>query len=85
MPSKDRERGRRWKRLREAVLRRDGHRCAWCGAKATHADHVVPRSLGGPDTLANLVASCARCNQSRGARLGPPRPASRNTRTRDGW
>src|SRR5690606_29747119 len=31
---------------RRGVLRRDGHRCAYCGAHATTVDHVMPRSRG---------------------------------------
>jgi 5-methylcytosine-specific restriction endonuclease McrA len=53
--------------------------CVWCGAAATTVDHYpVPRALGGPATLENLVPACTRCNYSRGAALGnrlrPPRP-----------
>lgn len=47
---------------RTGVLRRDGHRCAYCGAHATTVDHVHPRSRGGQDTWENLVACCLRCN-----------------------
>lgn len=47
---------------RRGVLRRDSHRCAYCGAHATTVDHVMPRSRGGGDTWENLVACCTRCN-----------------------
>lgn len=66
--------GRRVAALTRAVLERDGRRCAWCGGTATTADHIVPRSAGGPDTLANLQAACAACNYSRGNRARPTRP-----------
>lgn len=54
------------RRLRYEVLRRDGHRCRYCGASAPDApltvDHVVPVALGGPDEPSNLVTACADCN-----------------------
>jgi 5-methylcytosine-specific restriction endonuclease McrA len=53
---------------RRGVLRRDGHRCAYCGGHATTVDHVVPRSRGGADTWENLVACCVRCNNAKADR-----------------
>ena len=53
---------------RRGVLRRDGSRCAYCGASATTIDHIVPRSRGGEDTWENLVACCLRCNNVKGDR-----------------
>lgn len=54
------------KRLRYEILRRDEHRCRYCGAKAPDVritvDHVVPIALGGSDDPANLVAACVDCN-----------------------
>lgn len=47
---------------RRGVLRRDEHRCAYCGKNANTIDHVTPRSRGGRDTWENLVACCLRCN-----------------------
>ena len=47
---------------RRGVLRRDGHRCAYCGKSADTIDHVIPRSRGGADSWENLVACCLRCN-----------------------
>ena len=47
---------------RRGVLRRDGNRCAYCGASATTIDHVMPRSRGGADSWENLVACCLKCN-----------------------
>ncbi|MBT2498106.1 HNH endonuclease [Agromyces sp. ISL-38] len=47
---------------RRGVLRRDEHRCAYCGRSAATIDHVLPRSRGGRDTWENLVACCLRCN-----------------------
>lgn len=53
---------------RRGVLRRDGHRCAYCGKTASTIDHVLPRSRGGKDTWENLVACCLRCNNVKGDR-----------------
>lgn len=53
---------------RRGVLRRDLHRCAYCGKAASTIDHVLPRSRGGQDSWANLVACCVRCNGVKGDR-----------------
>lgn len=53
---------------RRGVLRRDGHRCGYCGRTATTVDHIHPRSRGGKDTWENLVACCLRCNNAKGDR-----------------
>lgn len=54
------------KRTRYEVLRRDEHRCRYCGASAPDVkltvDHVTPVALGGTDDPSNLVAACAACN-----------------------
>ncbi len=60
--------GRRVPVTRRGVLRRDGHRCAYCGKAASTIDHVLPRSRGGKDTWENLVACCLRCNNIKGDR-----------------
>lgn len=52
---------------RRNVLRRDGHRCQYCGATdRLTIDHVLPRSRGGPDAWENLVAACVPCNHRKG-------------------
>jgi 5-methylcytosine-specific restriction endonuclease McrA len=51
---------------RRGVLRRDSHRCAYCGRSADTIDHVHPRSKGGQDTWQNLVACCFACNNKKG-------------------
>ncbi|MFI8100146.1 HNH endonuclease [Streptomyces sp. NPDC101118] len=53
---------------RRGVLVRDQHRCAYCGARATTVDHVVPRAQGGGDTWLNTVASCAEDNHRKADR-----------------
>jgi 5-methylcytosine-specific restriction endonuclease McrA len=50
------------------VLRRDAHRCAYCGNSAGTIDHVLPRSRGGKDSWENLVACCLSCNNLKGDR-----------------
>jgi 5-methylcytosine-specific restriction endonuclease McrA len=58
----------RW--TRRGVLKRDGHRCAYCGRPADTVDHVVPLSRGGARTdWFNTVACCGRCNARKGNRL----------------
>lgn len=37
---------------RHGVLLRDARRCAYCGARATTVDHLLPRSRGGDWTWA---------------------------------
>lgn len=60
--------------LRFDVFARDGFRCRYCGRGPEQgvyleADHVIPRSEGGPDTLANLVTACWDCNRGKSAKL----------------
>jgi 5-methylcytosine-specific restriction endonuclease McrA len=45
-----------------------GYKCAYCGGKFEHMDHVIPLSKGGPHCLANLRPSCAHCNLSKGSK-----------------
>lgn len=61
--------------LRHRLAEAQNWRCCYCGvpmvcepnadAQAT-IEHVVPRSLGGPDHPDNYVIACKRCNQARG-------------------
>jgi HNH endonuclease len=58
------------KRLRYEVLKRDGHRCHYCGATAAEAklvvDAVVPEVLGGSHKdPANLLTACDPCNNGK--------------------
>lgn len=58
---------------RAQVFERDGGVCQICTAeldpKNWHEDHVIPISLGGPDTLDNCQATCPGCNLRKGARV----------------
>ncbi len=55
---------------RKNILRRDGHRCAYCGRSdlTLTIDHVMPKARGGGDTWENLVAACVKCNNKKGDR-----------------
>jgi len=48
------------------VLKRDGHRCGYCGKPADTVDHIHPQSKGGGNTWENTVACCFKCNQIKG-------------------
>lgn len=63
--------------LTDLVWKLSGGCCAYCGVSKESAiaigarltvDHIVPRSMGGPDELWNLVAACGKCNSSKGNR-----------------
>ena len=69
-------------RLRAQVYERDAGCCRYCRSgplkksgmgnskdrrRVIHYDHVDPDELAGPDA-ANLIVSCARCNESNGRR-----------------
>ncbi len=55
---------------RKNILRRDGHRCQFCGRGdlPLTVDHVIPVSRGGEDTWDNLVCACVDCNNRKGDR-----------------
>jgi hypothetical protein len=54
-------------RRRREIFERSGGRCHYCPQVLTldgkwHAEHQMPRALGGTDEPGNLVAACVRCN-----------------------
>jgi 5-methylcytosine-specific restriction endonuclease McrA len=62
---------KRVKRLRDEAVIRQGNRCFYCGevfdeANLPTADHLLPKSKGGLETEANIVAACHPCNQDKG-------------------
>jgi hypothetical protein len=59
---------RSWRNLREHILRKDRDTCRYCGAPASHVDHVIPIARGGTDQESNLVAACVNCNLEKGGR-----------------
>ena len=50
------------------VFRRDNFQCRYCGIDTVPltVDHLVTWESGGPSIPENLVASCQRCNNTRG-------------------
>ena len=75
---------------RKNVLKRDNHRCQYCGCTSVPLtlDHIVPKQHGGRDTWGNLVAACHPCNVRKGNRtpteaemplLRPPHKPTRIT------
>jgi len=55
---------------RKNIIRRDGHRCQYCGQSRTAmtVDHVIPKNRGGGDAWENLVCACIHCNNKKGNR-----------------
>ncbi len=55
---------------RKNIIKRDGHRCAYCGQRdeSLTIDHILPKSRGGGDSWENLTACCVRCNNKKGNR-----------------
>lgn len=55
---------------KQAIFRRDGYRCVYCGATFDAGDltvdHVEPRVKGGDHSEGNLVTCCRRCNAEKG-------------------
>lgn len=52
-------------KLRQRILRRDGHQCQECGAqvgKSAPVDHLVPVFEGGTDDPDNLRTLCGPCH-----------------------
>ncbi|SFC95475.1 HNH endonuclease [Thiohalospira halophila DSM 15071] len=58
--------------LREYLLHRHGHTCAYCQGESRdpvlEVEHVHPRSRGGSNRVANLVIACQTCNTAKGNR-----------------
>jgi hypothetical protein len=55
---------------RRGIMARDGNRCVYCGtATKLGIDHVIPRTLGGPEEDWNMVVSCEACNKRKGQKL----------------
>lgn len=62
------------RRFGATLAKKHGWKCHWCGIaiyvnggpfdKAT-VDHLKPRSVGGTNSLDNLVLACRVCNGSR--------------------
>ena len=60
---------RKWRQIRQIVINRD-QCCQRCGTEDNlTVDHILPRSLGGDDSLFNLQVLCSICNSSKGGRF----------------
>jgi len=52
---------------RKNILRRDNHRCQFCGVSSNLTiDHIIPKSRGGEDSWENLITACIKCNNKKG-------------------
>ncbi|ELA6496128.1 HNH endonuclease [Salmonella enterica] len=65
--------GAKWRRLRDAAMRRDRGLCVLCLAagravSATDVDHIIPLAHGGADALDNLQCLCTPCHRHKTAR-----------------
>ena len=55
----------------DAVYRRDGGRCVYCGATENlHLDHIIPFSRGGATNVENLQLLCQKCNLTKSNKIG---------------
>ena len=57
--------------LRAYVFHQNQHRCFYCGeqGKPLTLDHIIPKSRGGTDRVANLTTACLKCNQQKDNQL----------------
>lgn len=53
------------KRFRQSIYEAWNHECAYCGAKATSLDHIVPRYKSGCSNWYNLIPACQPCNNNK--------------------
>lgn len=57
--------------LVDAVYRRDGGRCVYCGSTENlQLDHIIPFSKGGATTIENLQLLCQKCNLEKSNKIG---------------
>jgi len=56
----------------EHKLKMQKNQCFWCGDgvdMSGHLDHVLPIYRGGTNNSSNLVASCKKCNLTKGTEI----------------
>lgn len=59
------------KEVADAVYRRDGGKCVYCGATENlHLDHIIPFSRGGATNIENLQLLCQKCNLQKSNKIG---------------
>ncbi|RVT96311.1 HNH endonuclease [Rhodovarius crocodyli] len=69
--------GRTGRALFDRICGEQNWRCCHCGFRTNldvpgrqpTREHIIPRSLGGPNTYDNLALACARCNGERGSNM----------------
>lgn len=55
----------------DAVWRRDGGKCVYCGSiENLQLDHIIPFSKGGATTVKNLQLLCQKCNLQKSNKIG---------------
>lgn len=55
----------------DAIYRRDGGRCVYCGSTENlHIDHIIPFSRGGATSIENLQLLCQKCNLQKSNKIG---------------
>lgn len=55
----------------DAVYKRDGGRCVFCGSTQNlQLDHIIPFSKGGATTLDNMQLLCQKCNIEKSNKIG---------------
>ena len=55
----------------DAVYKRDGGRCVYCGSTENlQLDHIIPFSKGGATTIENLQLLCQKCNLEKSNHIG---------------
>lgn len=66
---------------RQRLIERDGMLCALCGLpmgrRTVTIDHILPKSLGGTNDMANLRLAHKKCNRRRGNKLDADRDVQR--------
>lgn len=64
----------KYKNIKEELIKENGNRCSICGKnfdddEQIDIDHIVPRALGGKDTIENLQLTCRICNRKKSNKL----------------
>ena len=56
--------------VREYLLEKWHHQCAYCGAKNVplQIEHIAPKSRGGSSRISNLTLACRSCNEKKGTK-----------------
>ena len=52
--------------VQEAVYKRDGGKCMFCGNRRNlEFDHIIPLAKGGSNTINNIQLLCQKCNRQK--------------------